>query len=350
MRTGRAGGASPVECLTRPRSCASTACATTSRHAVGGSSTRRAASAGRASGSRAKDATRNTAALAVVLHEPLRRQRSPRRTVSPASATPASSARMRRRSDARVIAPRRACDGSRRLCASSRHARLGRLPAHVPAVHPSLRGNRVNFRFDFKRSPVALSSLRPRITAEGNVKLDNALANGCDCGSETATLRRRRLAHVVAVYLQCDGCGGAIGSALSRKDHFLWQDYPEWDLTLRPIYDKARDDHYEQMLDQLFPTFDYTQRSADYAEWCRTSPEWHALSGRVLWRSRGWCEACLVAQASVVHHKTYAFGKLPPAWHLRAVCTACHDRLHNADDEWCDYGMGRNDADPNEHV
>lgn len=194
------------------------------------------------------------------------------------------------------------------------------------------------------------------MTAAGRQKVTDALSHGCDCGSETATLRRRKTAHVVAVYLQCDGCGGAIGSALSRKDHFTWQDYPEWDTTLRGLYYKARDDHFEQQrqlraeLDQMFPILDYKQRSEDYAEWCRTSPEWRALSDRVLWRSRGWCEACLVAQATVVHHKTYAFGKLPPAWHLRAVCSECHDRLHTSEDEWCDIGMGREDTDTDERV
>lgn len=129
-----------------------------------------------------------------------------------------------------------------------------------------------------------------------------------------------------------------------------FQDYPEWDEFLRGIYTKAREEHWEQQrqkfeqekLDrELRPILEYFDRSREYAEWCRTSPEWRALSDRILWRSRGWCKACLVEQATVVHHITYASGKLPPAWHLRAVCSGCHDRMHAGDDEWCEFGMGR---------
>lgn len=41
-------------------------------------------------------------------------------------------------------------------------------------------------------------------------------------------------------------------------------------------------------------------------------------------------------------HLTYRLGVMPPAWQLRAVCMACHDRLHadkRADeDPWCPRG------------
>jgi hypothetical protein len=50
-------------------------------------------------------------------------------------------------------------------------------------------------------------------------------------------------------------------------------------------------------------------------------------------RAGGACEACLDAPAQQVHHLTYDFGKLPPAWELRAVCRGCHERLHAG---WCD--------------
>ena len=45
-------------------------------------------------------------------------------------------------------------------------------------------------------------------------------------------------------------------------------------------------------------------------------------------RADNLCEACLARPASDVHHLTYDLGRLPPAWELRAVCRACHDRLH----------------------
>jgi hypothetical protein len=83
------------------------------------------------------------------------------------------------------------------------------------------------------------------------------------------------------------------------------------------------------------------QRRADYREWCLSSPDWAAIRDRVLWRSRGFCEACLVEKAVTAHHITYEFGKLPPAWCLKAVCAKCHERLHTEQDEWCAWNMAK---------
>jgi hypothetical protein len=80
--------------------------------------------------------------------------------------------------------------------------------------------------------------------------------------------------------------------------------------------------------------------SSDYATWCATSAEWAAIRRRVFARSKGWCEACGIARATATHHLTYRFGRSPPLWCLRAVCSDCHDRLHNPASDWCDYDEG----------
>ena len=80
--------------------------------------------------------------------------------------------------------------------------------------------------------------------------------------------------------------------------------------------------------------------AADYAEWVQTSPDWASLRLKVFIRAKGRCEACGNARATCVHHLSYRWGKLPPLWALSAVCSSCHGRLHDPDDEWCLPGMG----------
>lgn len=206
------------------------------------------------------------------------------------------------------------------------------------------------FSGPFGRTAVSLAGPRPYIHTPLRENVTERLALGCYCQHDqerTASLRKRAIGGVVSVYLQCDACGAAIGSAMSRQQHPRWQDYAEWDTQLAKAYDEARRMH----LDSL-PTYgerntqrlaEYQARAYDYEIWCRTSPEWRHIAARVAWRSRGFCEACLSASATQVHHLTYEFGKLPPAWHLRAVCDICHTKLHTADNDWCDYGMARDE-------
>lgn len=132
---------------------------------------------------------------------------------------------------------------------------------------------------------------------------------------------------------------------MRRAAHPKFDNYPVWRQHLVDSYAVADEAHR-----QTIPSFEdkkaaleqeYVRRSIEYEAWCRTSPEWADIKKKILWRSRGHCEACLSAPAEVVHHLTYEAGKLPPAWHLRAVCIECHGRLHWRKDEWCAYGMAR---------
>lgn len=210
------------------------------------------------------------------------------------------------------------------------------------------------FIFDakFERQAVALAHEWPYIHPAMRERLKERLALGCYCKhdkSRTATLTRRSVAGAVSIWLQCDACGSAIGSAMAREAHPRWQDYRQWDSALQDIYEAARQAFWDERKSPI-PTreeaaAEFAQRRREYLEWCRTSPEWHAIRDRILWRSRGHCEGCLQRPATFVHHLTYEFGKLPPAWHLKAVCDLCHERLHDGDDEWCAFGMARVSSD-----
>lgn len=210
------------------------------------------------------------------------------------------------------------------------------------------------FRFDgsYERTPLTLAGELPYMAPDGRARVKQALEHGCNClhdEARTATLRRRNVAGRVAIWLQCDACGASVGSAMRREHHPRWQDYLLWNVDLALAYEAQQQEHCRSLPTsaegQQRREAEYRARSADYDAWCRTSPEWAALVKLVAWRSRGHCEACLNGTADIVHHLTYSFGKLPPAWHLRAVCRTCHERLHTAGDDWCDYGMSRSSRD-----
>lgn len=194
----------------------------------------------------------------------------------------------------------------------------------------------------------------PRMTDAGRQRVLMALETGCTgyrCkDGRTGALTRRIVAASVQIHLQCTHCGKSVAGAMARKDHFFWQDYQPWDSGLvaaqeaRLAQDRA---DYGAKIAAQEAVRRVAQEArireiAGYAEWCRTSPDWHYLRGRVLWRARNICEACLTNPATTVHHLTYERGKLPPAWYLRSVCQSCHDRLHQTGDDWCEAGMERN--------
>lgn len=206
------------------------------------------------------------------------------------------------------------------------------------------------FIFDSKRAraPVELSSWPGHIAVTTRDRIKTSLAAGCYCEHDqprTATLVQRN----GGIWLQCDACGSSLGGAMKRTDFHTPAGYPHWRQGIIDAFETAATRHHEAQ-----PTWDerlkeaksekesaYAARSIEYELWCRSSPEWAEIKKRIAWRSRGHCEACLSGNAEVVHHLTYAFGKIPPAWHLRAVCASCHVRLHAGGDDWCDFGMAR---------
>lgn len=151
---------------------------------------------------------------------------------------------------------------------------------------------------------------------------------GWDCDSTTVRFVKRLIAASVTVHIQCQGCGKSFG-ALKRSEVYGWQDLPGWDESIRLNWDERR-----EATRVPIPTIEEKHRIAaerrtDYRRWLMTSPDWRVLRDRVMRRALFICEACLANKAGDVHHITYELGRLPPAWELRAVCRACHDRLHD---------------------
>ena len=174
-------------------------------------------------------------------------------------------------------------------------------------------------------------------------RVERHLRNGCDrCRSAKATLTLRGIDGApVRPELQCDGCGKSLSAALPRNDHYQAFEYPPFDIAKMNQFfvDRtvSRLENREGFQAQV--AFTAEERSRAYQDRLRLDPRWQDLRLRVLRRAGNVCEGCLSQRAEHVHHLTYQFGILPPAWTLKAVCRDCHDRLH-ADkrgmvDEWC---------------
>lgn len=164
-----------------------------------------------------------------------------------------------------------------------------------------------------------LSHPFPRMAATQRERVTTCLAKDCDCGGTTATLRQRLIRASVTVNIQCDTCGHTLSGALPRAEHYEFQNYTVWDDNLADAYEAKRRQEWEG---------GGAERRAWYRNDFLRSPEWRVLRDRVMERAKWVCESCLSEPASDVHHTTYAYGQLPPAWILRAVCRRCHGRQH----------------------
>jgi hypothetical protein len=74
-----------------------------------------------------------------------------------------------------------------------------------------------------------------------------------------------------------------------------------------------------------------TQDREDWWDWYNfylTSDQWQEKRRRVLERAAGVCEGCGERKATQVHHTTYAHAGDEFLFELRAICTECHERLH----------------------
>lgn len=168
-------------------------------------------------------------------------------------------------------------------------------------------------------------------------RVEALLAEPCSgwrCGGGSVRFTKRLIAGNVTIHLQCEACGRSLSGALKRSEFYSWQDFQPWNESLRTAWDEARRVESLQFASdtteaQEKRAAEAAERRTDYRRWLMTSPDWRTLRDRVMRRSLFICEACLANKAGDVHHITYELGRLPPAWELRAVCRACHDRLHD---------------------
>jgi hypothetical protein len=182
-----------------------------------------------------------------------------------------------------------------------------------------------------------------RLSKEARDRVQDALERGCRCEGSTANLTARVIhGGGRVIVLQCTSCGRSIGNSHPRALHPNWADYPKWDPALEEIWDAAEAERSAAEFDQLQSECEQRNeawlagkvaRQLEYNAFLKT-PDWRRHRYRVLERANFRCEACLERRAEEVHHRTYSFGWLPPAFVLVALCWECHGRLHAEGDPW----------------
>lgn len=128
-------------------------------------------------------------------------------------------------------------------------------------------------------------------------------------------------------YRQCKTCGRVDGSALKKSAET--ENAPPYDLELENRFMAARATQraaiYQKHIRIQRDRQDGFKREYDvYLE----SAGWQAKRAKVLRRANGICEGCLENEATQVHHLTYRNVFDEFMFELKAVCYACHQRLH----------------------
>jgi 5-methylcytosine-specific restriction endonuclease McrA len=153
------------------------------------------------------------------------------------------------------------------------------------------------------------------------------------CAHPEFHIVRTRIANGTLQYRrECAVCWHLFGSAVSR--HEAGGTFREPDVARRRAYEVARKAEEEAL--RLRCAGVRASRDAawreQYDEYLQ-SDSWYERRRLVMRRAGGMCEACGSARATQVHHRTYkhVFDEL--LWELAAVCDACHDRVHDRQEE-----------------
>lgn len=122
---------------------------------------------------------------------------------------------------------------------------------------------------------------------------------------------------------QCQNCGttvkGPKGAELEKQGQPISK-LPPWDEALARKWMNRRA-QFEQTHNRL-------QASHDLYQQYLLSDTWKSKRLRVLQRDDHRCQACCLAKAAEVHHKTYQNIGDEPLFELISVCKECHLQLH----------------------
>lgn len=159
------------------------------------------------------------------------------------------------------------------------------------------------------------------------------------CDHESTELRSRTVSggHIQRVY-QCLKCGSATSRALSKDQALLeskGKELPPFDDDILDRWASAKKTAFEQIeakYGQFIVATDKTDRKS--TDWWKhyndylLTPQWLEKKRKVLLRAQGMCEGCRDAEATTVHHTTYAHVGEEFLFELLALCDPCHKRLH----------------------
>lgn len=132
---------------------------------------------------------------------------------------------------------------------------------------------------------------------------------------------------------QCDVCGARLNIGenascwLKLEQGEIWEDLPLFDAKLYLEGEKAAASARMEK-HMMEGNKRWLEKHKKYEDYILGSDTWKRRRERVLWRCRGWCEACLERKAVQVHHITYSNLFCEPLWDLKGVCLECHAMIH----------------------
>jgi hypothetical protein len=144
---------------------------------------------------------------------------------------------------------------------------------------------------------------------------------------------------------QCLKCGQSSDFLISRDS------FTEEQFEAMPMWDEERakeggHDAWKRWQEQHAAEKALEQAAADAAFWEKydlylASPEWRRKRLLILKRDNWTCQACLIAEATDVHHHTTVNLGNELCWQLISICRPCHDRIPSRRKE---YEARRNSA------
>jgi 5-methylcytosine-specific restriction endonuclease McrA len=147
------------------------------------------------------------------------------------------------------------------------------------------------------------------------------------CEHVENSVRRRTIKGGSVQYVrQCLRCGEPIGNPIAKAKAIEENNGHEpqpLDESLMQGWRDARD----QASEQIRSRFDRSAFLNEYSEYLE-SPAWARKRALVLKRANGLCEGCGEKPATQVHHLTYRHVCNEFLFELVAVCSPCHDSLH----------------------
>ena len=148
------------------------------------------------------------------------------------------------------------------------------------------------------------------------------------CQHEQTVVRYRMFSNNTKhLAVQCLVCGSRVGRNWLPQEGVDLSQVQPWDDQLEQQWAKqSQTDALSRRRQERI------QRHTEYERYLSESDNWWATREKVMRRDNRWCQACLDADATQVHHRTYEhiFDEL--MWELVAVCRPCHERLHGIEE------------------
>ena len=131
---------------------------------------------------------------------------------------------------------------------------------------------------------------------------------------------------------QCLRCGRAASQPMGLEEAVEISgrsEFPAFDEVLKDSWEKAYDNESRSIIGSYDNKKEF-QRAEFFKEYEKylSSKEWRIKREKVLKRANGLCEGCGESEAEEVHHLSYKNVGKEFLFELVAICTYCHEALH----------------------